>query len=194
MGVMIARWRPALPVALSSPRPPAGSGLGLTVPEPDRDGRYLTVNSGVSEQEALWHVRSALNVAALSCRAQPGGAALIKRYNALLVHQKAALTRAYAAETGRFAHEGRGAVDAHLTRLYNFFAQPSAQSGFCAAAADVAEHVGTVSPSGLPRYATSALDRLEAPILDYYRAYDVYRHELAAWNARTQGRRADRRP
>ncbi len=184
----------AVPAVFPPPRPPAGSGPGQAVPEPASDGRFVTVNSGVTEQEALWHVRSALNVAALSCRSQPGGVALVKQYNVLLVHRKAVLARAYAAETGRFAMAGKGAVDAHLTRLYNFFAQPSAQPGFCAAAVDVADHVDRVPPAGLPHYATGALDRLEAPILDYYRAYDVYRRELAAWNARSQGRRADRRP
>ncbi len=163
------------------------------VPEPGRDGRYATINSGVTAEEALWHVRSALNVAALSCRTQPGGAALIRHYNALLVHRKAVLARAYGAETGRFATAGRGAIDAHMTRLYNFFAQPSAQPGFCAAAAEVADHVDAVPPAGLPQYATGALGRLEAPILDYYRAYDVYRRELAAWNARIQGKSVDRR-
>ncbi|HLZ79637.1 MAG TPA: hypothetical protein VKQ09_09875 [Sphingomonas sp.] len=177
----------------SPPRPPAGSGPGLIVPGPGSDGRYVTINSGVTAQEALWHVRSALNVAALSCRARPGGAALIKHYNALLVHRKAVLVQAYGAETGRFATAGRGAIDAHMTRLYNFFAQPSAQPGFCAAAADVADHVDAVPPAELPQYATGALDRLEAPILDYYRAYDVYRRELAAWNARIQGKSVDRR-
>ena len=180
------------PVGLTAPRPPAGSGPGLTVPEPGSDGRYVTINSGISEQEALWHVRSALNVAALSCRGQPGGAALVKHYNVLLVQRRAVLARAYAAETGRFATAGKGAIDAHLTRLYNFFALPSAQPGFCAAAVEVADHVDTVPPAGLPRYAAGALDRLEAPILDYYRAYGVYRRQLAAWNARSQAARADR--
>lgn len=182
------------PAVLPVPRAPAGSGPGLAVPEPGRDGRYVTINSGVTEQEALWHVRSALNVAALSCRIQPGGAAIVKHYNALLVRRKAVLARAYAAETGRFAAAGKGAVDAHLTRLYNFFALPSAQPGFCAAAADIADHVDAVPPAGLPHYATGALDRLEAPILDYYRAYDVYRRELTAWNARSQAKRNIRRP
>lgn len=182
------------PAALAPPQPPAGSGPGLVVPEPGRDGRYVTINSGITAQEALWHVRAALNVAALSCRTRPGGAAIVKHYNALLVRRKAALARAYAAESGRFARDGKGAVDAHQTRLYNFFAQPSAQAAFCQAAADVAEHVEAVSPDGLPQYATGALGRLETPILDYYRAYDVYRHELAAWNARTQTRHAERQP
>lgn len=182
------------PAASPLPQPPVGSGPGLTVPEPGRDGRFQTINSGVTAPEALWHVRAALNVAVLSCRGRPAGATILKHYNALLVRRKAVLARAYAAETGRFAHEGKGAVDAHQTRLYNFFAQPAAQPAFCAAAADVAEHVGTVPPDGLPQYATTALVRLEAPILDYYRAYDVYRRELAAWNARTQKRLSGRQP
>lgn len=166
------------------PRPPAGSAPGQTLPEPGADGRYQTINSGLGNEEALWHVRSALNVAALSCAGRPGGGGIVQHYNALLTQRKAVLSTAYTAETARFGSGGQGGLDRHMTQLYNFFAQPPAQGAFCAAAARVADRAAATPPAGLPQFAPQALAELEAPILDYYRAYAAYRRDLAAWKAR----------
>ncbi len=182
---------PAGPVPGPRPEPPPGSAPGQTVPEPGRDGHFTTINSGVGAQEALWHVRAALNVAALSCAHRPGGGVIVARYNALLTQRKAVFATAYAAESARF---GQAALDVHMTRLYNFFAQPPAQAAFCAAAAGVADRAGSVSPAGLPQFAPGALDTLEAPILDYYRAYAAYRVALAGWEAHPRAQRAEAAP
>jgi cell division septation protein DedD len=152
------------------------------VPDPDA----ATINSGVGGEEALWHVRAALNVAALSCGQRAGGAEIIRRYNALLTDRKPILAAAYADEAGR---RDQAALDRHMTQLYNFFAQPPAQPGFCAAAAEVAGHAESLSAAD----AGPALHRLEAPILDYYRAYASYRRDLAARQARPATVLADRR-
>jgi cell division septation protein DedD len=164
------------------PQPPAGAAFGISVPDPDAS----TINSGVGGEEALWHVRAALNVAALSCGRRAGGAEIVRRYNALLTDRKPILTAAYADEAGR---RDQAALDRHMTQLYNFFAQPPAQSGFCAAAAEVSGHADSLSAAD----AAPALHRLETPILDYYRAYASYRRELAAWQARPATVLADRR-
>ncbi len=182
------------PFAGPMPQPPPGAAPGLTIPEPGDDGRYTTINSGVNAQEALWHVRAALNVAALSCGHRPGGSDIVLHYNALLTQRKAVFATAYAAETGRFGTGGQEALDVHMTRLYNFFAQPPAQAGFCAAAADVADHAANVPPQALSQFAIGALGRLEAPVLDYYRAYGAYRRELVAWNARPRADVRERGP
>lgn len=159
------------------PLPPAGAAPGLDVPDPDA----LTINSGVGSEEALWHVRAALNVAALSCARQPGGLELVRRYNALLSDRKPVLAAAYADEAGRRAQAD---LDRHMTMLYNFFAQPPAQVAFCAAAATVAERAAAMPAAGLSAFAPDALRALEAPITGYYRAYARYRQALAAWQAR----------
>ncbi|MDE0948324.1 MAG: hypothetical protein OSA39_15990, partial [Sphingobium sp.] len=49
------------------PRPPMGAVENMSIPEMV-DGKYLTPNRKVTSNTALWHVRMALNVAALSCR------------------------------------------------------------------------------------------------------------------------------
>ncbi len=179
--------QPTAPAA-AQPQPPTGSAAGQTVPEPGADGRFETINSHLGEEEALWHVRAALNVAALSCGGRSGGAAIVARYNALLTQRKAVFATAYASETAR---AGQVALDQHMTRLYNFFAQPPAQAAFCRAAAEVSEQAAAEPANGLPQFAPGALDRLEAPILDYYRAYASYRRDLAAWQT---GRRASPPP
>lgn len=164
------------PRPAAEPRPPAGAAPDLPVPKPI-DGRFPTLNSGIAADEALWHVRAALNVAALACRDQP---AILPAYNALLKSRKAVLTRAYAAE--RKAH-GAGAMDQHMTRLYNFFAQPPALAGFCKAAAAEAPRIAAIDAADLTAQAPAALARLEAPIIAFYADYDRYRVALAEWRA-----------
>jgi hypothetical protein len=168
------------------PEPPVGSAPGQVVPDP----AAATINSGLGQEEALWHVRAALNVAALSCERRPGGAHIVQRYNMLLTDRKPVLAKAYAAEV---VHHPQAELDRHMTQLYNYFAQPPAQSGLCAAAAEAADHVTSVSPSALVGEAPAELAKLEAPILDYYRAYAVYRRDLAQWQMHPQMAAAERR-
>jgi cell division septation protein DedD len=168
--------RAPAPVAAAEPRPPAGAAKGLSLPSSDAQGHYATINSGVGEKEAIWHFRAALNVAALSCTNQ----GITGRYNQLLRSRKAVFAAAYVGETSRLHG---AALDQHQTRLYNFFAQPPAKIGFCRAADSQAERAVTVSAADFPAYAAKALDRLEAPVIAFYAAYDRYRHELAAWKA-----------
>jgi cell division septation protein DedD len=168
--------RAPAPVAAAEPRPPAGAAKGLSLPSPDDQGRYATINSGITDKEAIWHFRAALNVAALSCTDQ----SIRDNYNQLLKSRKAVFASAYAGETARL----RGsALDQHQTRLYNFFAQPPAKIGFCRAADAEASQAVSVSAAEFPAYAVKALDRLEAPMIAFYAAYDRYRHELAQWKA-----------
>lgn len=156
------------------PQPPAGSAANLKLPPSDGNGGYRTINSGIGGEEAAWHVRSALNVAALSC-----GGTLPADYNAILSRHKAVLARAYKAEAAE--HPGNAAMDGHITQLYNYFAQPPAQAGFCAAAADVARQARTVPPAGFGDFAVTSLARLEAPFTAFYTRYAAYERDLAAW-------------
>ena len=61
---------------------------------PSRPSASINVN--LSEQESLWHLRSALNVAALSCRTGKGSG-VASSYNRMLSRHKAALAAANAA-------------------------------------------------------------------------------------------------
>lgn len=174
------------PALIAKPVPPGGASPDLTVPETGKDGRFSTINSGLKSAEAVWHVRAALNVAALSCSGA-NGAAITQRYNTLLKSRKQLLADAYRSERARFSASNgsaeQAALDGHMTKLYNFFAQPPAQQGFCIAAASVSGKLATASPANFSTVAEGSLERLEAPILNFYRDYAEYRRELAAWKA-----------
>ncbi|WP_380875030.1 hypothetical protein ACFB49_02890 [Sphingomonas sp. DBB INV C78] len=175
-----AMKQPAPPPVTATPRPqpPGGAAANLTIPPADGNGGYLTINDGLGQEEAIWHLRSALNVAALSCGG-PANATLAPDYNALLAKRKAVFARAYSAETSR--HRANAALDQHMTQLYNFFAQPPAQAAFCALARDIATQARAVPAAEFASFSVSALDRLGQPFEDFYRAYDGYRVQLAAW-------------
>ncbi|OHT19800.1 SPOR domain-containing protein [Edaphosphingomonas haloaromaticamans] len=177
--------RPEQPSA-ARPVPPAGAATNLVVPPADGQGGYRTINDGLGQDEAVWHLRSALNVAALSC----SGTNIPADYNALLTQRKSLFAKAYAAEVAGHRSGGNIALDRHMTQLYNFYAQPPAQAGFCAVARDVATEARGVGTGAFPAFAMSALARLERPFDDFYRAYDDYRVQLAAWERGDQVRTA----
>jgi hypothetical protein len=135
-------------------------------PSPAPPPQTATINSGLGPEEALWHVRAALNVAALLCGRRPGGAALVQRYNALLADDKATLATAYGAETRRYGSGDPAALDRHMTQLYNFFARPDATPSFCAEAMAVSQQAAATPALQLTAFAPSALERLQSAILN----------------------------
>jgi hypothetical protein len=124
------------------------------------------VTTNISPLESLWHMRAALNVAALGCRDADEGTT-VAAYNQLIRNQGAALAAANDAVSARYkAQYGTGWQDARerdMTRLYNYFAQPTAQAGFCATAKAVLAQLATVEPGKLTDFAVEELPALEAP-------------------------------
>ena len=123
------------------------------------------INRELSQPARVWHLRVALNVAALACR---GGAELqiIADYNALLRTRKAELAAVEAALAAEFKARGgdwQDAYDDAMTRLYNFFSQAQARDPFCAAAADVLVRTRTLATPELTTLAGDALPILDAP-------------------------------
>ncbi len=176
----------AVTVALvddAEPALPKGGSPGFEPPAPDGAGGYLTPNRGLSGEETTWHLRVALNVAALGCRG-----ALVDGYNALLTAHKAALAATADAVTMRYkARFGQGWQAQHddaMTRLYNFWALPPAQGAFCAAAQAVLAEAATLAPDALPGFAATALPRIEAPLVAFFADYDRWRTAHAGWAAR----------
>lgn len=179
-----ARKAPPPPVA-SAPPPaamvpaamPAGARPGMAIPAHLPDGSWATPNRNLSAAGKLWHLRSALNVAALACRG-PQEAAIIADYNMLLARQKPALAGAEAALSTEYRAAGgnwRDAYDDQMTRLYNFFAQDVARERFCAAAQDALAEVQVVPAAELPAFADQRLPRLEQPFTDFFAAYERWR-------------------
>lgn len=176
---------PPPPVATPTPAPlamPRGAYVGMQIPALMADGRYATPNRNLSADGTVWHLRAALNVAALACRG-PDEAAIIAGYNALLARQKDGLGTAQARLTAEYKAGGgdwQDRYDDEMTRLYNFFSQSQAREAFCNAAAATLADGATIAPADLPAFAAGRLAVLEKPFTDFYAAYDAWRAQRAA--------------
>ncbi|TGX41366.1 hypothetical protein E5A74_12045 [Sphingomonas naasensis] len=181
----VPAW-PAAPMPLreAPPAPPAGAAPNQMIPARDAEGNYVTPNRKLSRDETSWHLRAALNVAALGCR-DAAEAETVAAYNRLLRQQRATLATADAGVKSLYrARLGAGWESEHdrqMTRVYNFFAQPTAHDGFCLAAREVLAEIDAVTPDRFADFAAGALPRLEAPFTSFYREYDAYRTAYAAW-------------
>lgn len=161
-----------IPVAM-----PVGASPGMAIPAPLADGSYPTPNRNLSPAAATWHLRAALNVAALACRG-PTGDAIAARYNAALRTHAASLARAETALAAEYRGSGgdwRDRYDDAMTALYNFFALAPARGDFCAAADRVLDEMATVAPAALPQFAAAHMEAIDRPFTDFYRAYDAWR-------------------
>ncbi|MDV3458130.1 hypothetical protein RZN05_14125 [Sphingomonas sp. HF-S4] len=190
-GLVLAASPAAAQFRDAPPTPPAGAAPNQMIPSRDTLGRYATPNRDLGRDEASWHVRAALNVAALGCR-DAAEAATVAAYNRLLRDQREPLA---AADTGvkalyraRHSAEWEDAHDRQMTRVYNFFAQPTGHDAFCQSAREVLARAATVNAIQFADFAAESLPLLEAPFTDFYRAYETYRVEYAAWQ------RGDRAP
>lgn len=171
------------------PLPPMGAVEEMSIPEVDAGGKYLTPNRGVTANTALWHVRMALNVAALSCHGVNEPARV--QYNQILhVHQaalreaNAAVDRNYAAAYGSGGLQARELLN---TVVYNFFSLPPVTKSFCPVAIEVGAKILAMPSGQLLAYAPEALTALEKPFQDFYEAYADYLRRLAEWQSRFGG-------
>ncbi|MCE7795482.1 hypothetical protein LWE61_02800 [Sphingobium sufflavum] len=172
---------PVLP--LTKPLPPMGAAENLVLPDVDTQGVYITPNRGMTGQQALWHVRMALNVAALGCR--DAGDVMGVEYNRMLRLHAPTLARANAAAdavyAGKYGATAMATRDSLYTVVYNFFALPPAQKAFCPTARAVVTTINGLTPDALVAYAPEALALLEKPFQDFWTAYADYLRRLAEW-------------
>ncbi len=168
------------------PVPPENAAEGMAIPTKDEDGKYLTANRGVTSNTALWHVRMALNVAALNC--DKYGATARNQYNQILsVHGQvlkaanAAVDRNYKVAYG---NAGIGSRERLNTVVYNFFALPPVIKHFCPVAVTVGAKVLSTPSSQLLLMAPEWLAELEKPFQEFYAAYEDYLRRLAEWQSR----------
>ena len=141
--------------------PPAGTDEAGTPLTPAR-----AMSSNFSSAEAIWHVRGALNVAALGCR-DAKDARTVSAYNGMLSARRATLAAADAQTKAlyriRFGGRWQNMHDTAMTKLYNFFAQPPAHDDFCRVARQVLYEEQWVPDAIFATFANDALARLEAP-------------------------------
>lgn len=181
------------PIAVAPPPPPAtapvasvpmpaGASPDMVIPAMLADGSYPTPNRDLSPAAATWHLRVALNVAALACRG-PAGDAIATRYNVTLKAHAPVLAHAQRQVASEFRAGGadwQARYDGEMTRLYNFFALAPARADFCAAADRVLDELAGVTPDALPGFAQAHMAAIDRPFTDFYRAYDAWRSQRPA--------------
>lgn len=158
----------------------------MTIPMVAATGVRQTVNANLTPAQTTWNLRSALNVAALNCQA-PEHASLVDNYGTKLkIHARelSATNRALQSEfRQRYGATYRDVQDSYMTQVYNYFALPPAKKEFCDVATAVSAEAIAVAPGDLEVFAATALPRIEAVFEDFFRAYEKYRVDLAAWNS-----------
>ena len=169
------------PVVATLPPPPPTMPVGgypkMQIAEKRVDGRYVTPNIDMTPAAAVWHLRGALNVAALACGQAGGGT--VDPYNAWLGAHRAVLdanVKQYVKEwqtTGW--SDWRAAYDNAQTRLYNFYSQPALRTTFCGVARQELTAIAAVPDAQLPTFARESLARLDQPFIDFFTAFDAWR-------------------
>ncbi len=168
---------PVIMVPVPAPAMPKGASPTIVIPVALADGTYPTPNRNLTTSAKVWHLRAALNVAALACRG-PQEVVIVAGYNALLSAQKPVLAKAeatYASEYKSGGGDWQDRYDDSMTRLYNFFSQSPARDDFCAAAGTVLAQSAGLTAEALPTFAAQNLPVLERPFTDFYRAVDAWR-------------------
>jgi len=168
---------PVIMVPVPAPVMPKGASPTIVIPVALADGTYPTPNRNLTTSAKVWHLRAALNVAALACRG-PQEVVIVAGYNALLSAQKPVLAKAeatYASEYKSGGGDWQDRYDDSMTRLYNFFSQSPARDDFCAAAQTVLAQSAGLTAEALPAFAAQNLPVLERPFTDFYRAVDAWR-------------------
>ncbi|WP_153003193.1 hypothetical protein [Sphingomonas sanguinis] len=173
------------PVMIPAPQPqyakaplPPGATPGMRIPVLLPDGNYDTPNRSLTSAATIWHLRSALNVAALACRG-PDEGQIVNRYNTMLTVQRitlAAAEKRYSAEYQSQGGDWRDRYDDAMTRLYNFFSTTPVRKTFCAAADQVLADISSTPATGFEIGAAPRLDQLNAPFIAFFRAYDAWRN------------------
>ena len=181
--------RQAAEVVPYRPLPPAGAAYVMQIPPRGADGQRITVNSNLSDDRLVWHLRSAWNVAALNCLA-PEFEPILTGYRTFLNNNVRGLKavndrieKTYN-DRHRVRRDAIVARDRESTQVYNFFANPAARSGFCLAALDVAQRY-LAAPKTLPlAFAQANFPVMMSPHEDFFNQYEAYQRASAEWDAK----------
>ena len=172
------------------PVPPLNAPTNLTIPPLGPDGSRITVNSNLSTAQAVWNLRSGLNVAALNCLS-PEHAPILARYGALLKDHAKSLKAANAEldKTFRSQHGPKFIPirETYQTQVYNYFALPPVMPAFCNAALALSTELGAVPVGQLESFAPGGLAKLDTVFREFFNSYDQYRSDLAVWEMRYGG-------
>jgi len=162
----------------------------MDIPPLGADGVRQTVNAGLNPDETLWHFRSAWNVAALNCLDPEHEKPILDGYGAFLRQNQRKLAAANTALDAQFRREYPTRNDAvkaretFMTQVYNYFALPPARADFCNVALSVSNEYLAAQPEDIGQFAAARLQQMDAAFETFFRAYEQYRIDSAAWDAR----------
>lgn len=163
-----------------------GATASMAIPMLAGDGVRQTVNAYLSSAQTIWNLRSALNVAALNCQ-DLKHTGMVENYGAFLKRndrQLSTTNRTLTAEfKDKYGKTYRDEQDTYMTQVYNYFALPPAMDNFCDVSFAVGQESLLVEPKDLESFAARSLPRIESVFEDFFRAYEQYRVNLAAWNS-----------
>lgn len=181
---------PPPPVAVyipPRPLPPLGAAAAMFVPPLGPDGVRQTVNAHLSPAQAVWNLRSAYNVAALNCL-KPRHVDILAGYKAFLKVQKKGLQTANSTVDAEFRKKYGAAFirprEAYMTQVYNYYAFPATIDRFCDAALAMAHESMALKPAELTAFAQRSVPVLDVVFEGFYRSFEQYRTDAAAWDAR----------
>ncbi|MFC4292940.1 hypothetical protein ACFOWX_11000 [Sphingorhabdus arenilitoris] len=176
----------APPPPPARPLPPAGAAATLIMPPVGIDGVRETPNRFISSNEAVWHFRSAINVAALNCQG-PVWDAIATNYNSFIGNNKLTLRKISKVidQEYKTRYPGENALrvrDTKMTDLYNYFSLPTVRQEFCDAALIKSQEAAAVDWRVLPEYSVGALSDLDGIFIRFFDSYAQYEAKLAEWN------------
>lgn len=171
------------------PLPPGGAHYVMDIPARGPDGRRVTINSNLSDDQLVWNLRSAWNVAALNCLA-PEYEPILEGYRQFLSRGAKPLKAVNdRIEQGfnarhRVRRDAMVARDGYTTQVYNFFALPAARAGFCRAALDMSNRALAAPPTDPLTFARANFDGLMVPFEEFFHEYEAYQRASAEWDAK----------
>jgi hypothetical protein len=170
---------PPAPVIPPMPLPPGGAAVTMKVPVIGADGVRVTPNRGLTREENIWHLRSALNVAALNCQGAVWGE-IAQNYNKYLATHKTRLAQANKAVDAEYVkrypgQNGLRVRDTKTTDLYNYFALPPVRAEFCDKSLLKTREIVAIPSSALPEYSFGALNDVDATFINFFNAFEQYR-------------------
>jgi hypothetical protein len=179
-------FAPPPPPPPPRPLPPAGAATMMMIPVVGPDGVRQTPNRGISQDEAIWHLRSAINVAALNCQG-PTWNVIADNYNSYIkLHKKRLTTASRTVDKEykvRYPNEnGLRVRDTKMTDLYNYFSLPTVKQEYCEAALFKSQELLTIPSNTLPEYSFGALREIDGIFVRFFDAYAMYESALAEWN------------
>lgn len=169
------------------PTTPEWATPTLAYPPLGPDGLRVSVNRNISPSQMVWNLRSGLNVAALNCR-DAEHAEVLSNYKLLLKNHAKGLRAVNAKVDAEWkAKYGAGFIKArekYMTEVYNHYSIPPVKPAFCNAALAVSREIPTLKAADLSSYAIRTLPSLEIVFDDFFKRFDQYHTDMAAWEAR----------